>query len=274
MKFIEIVTLFGFFLAASGQASVTVLRSGCALPVPVVPHDGPGCGIPSFVNATEFGDNANSVGILRVIPQQRGLTMDLQVMNLSRPDLVITAWVLWVDENNPDNPDVFQVADVASPLTSYRAAFSSGMGRDPNRLTYVSATEARLRVRLNFNPTYSNEGALARRTSCLQSDVPGIQDTELRQPMVPGREQRIGVSSDFLRRYDQNTGFERLDRNGRPLVVRSPVSALAVTLIAHTDRMTHGISPGDLVVDHFEVMSFFFRGEIGNPTRQYAQTQA
>lgn len=259
------ILLLGSF--AFAQQRAVVVQHGCANPLPVLPHDGPGCGVSAEVNITEFGDNNDAVGTLRIIPQSRGLTMDVRVRDLSRPDLVITAWVLWIDDSNPNNPEIFRVADPASPMTSFRAPFSSGLGNDPNRLIYTSPTAARIRRRMNFNPTYPNEGALARRDSCFQSDQPGIQGTDLTQPEVPGTGIRVGTSSDFLRRFDQDTGFELLDRRGRPLVVPSPVRALAVTLIVHTDRTTHGISPGDLGVDHFELMSFFLPANVGSPTR-------
>lgn len=252
---------------AVAQPRAVVIEHGCANPLPVLPHDGPGCGVSAEVNTTEFGDNNDAVGTLRIIPQSRGLTMDVRVSNLSRPDLVITAWVLWIDDRSTNNPEIFRIADPASPMTSFRAPFTSGMGRDPNRLIYIGPTDARIRKRLNFNPTYPNEGALARRDSCFQSDQPGVQETDFAQPEVPGTGIRVGVSSDYLRIYDQETGFEKLDRQGRPIVVPSPVRALAVTLIVHTDKTTHGISPGDLGVDHFELMSFFLPPEIGSPTQ-------
>lgn len=76
----------------------------------------------------------------------------------------------------------------------------------------------------------------------------------------------IPTSSDYLRQFDPDSGFERLDDNGVPLVVRSPVRALGVEIIAHVDRMTHGIAQGVGNVDHYFVLFFPFDKPFGKKT--------
>ena len=55
---------------------------------------------------------------------------------------------------------------------------------------------------------------------------------------------------------DDFTGFQVLDHDYRPVLLESPVPAIAVAIVAHADDTTHGISPGVPMVDHFEVVSF------------------
>lgn len=121
-------------------------------------------------------------------------------------------------------------------------------------------------TRLNFNPTYAHEGALTRETFSFQKDVVGIQNKWVRQYPTPGGV-FIPTSSSYLRRYSRKTGFEKLNRSGRPYIVRSPVKALGVEIIAHVDKTTHGISQGVGGVDHYFVLFFPFEKALGKPTR-------
>lgn len=151
-----------------------------------------------------------------------------------------------------------QVADHVSPCAPYTASYSSGMSREePNRLRYVGRKTASFYTRLNFNPTYGGEGALTRYLYSFQKDVPGIQRTAQRQPAIRGAGGRfMPTSSDYLREYDPKTGYEKLDRSGKPVIVRSPLKAIGIAIVAHIDKTTHGIAPGYLGVDHFEIASF------------------
>ena len=136
---------------------------------------------------------------------------------------------------------------------------------DPNRLTYKNATRAKLSVDLNFNPTMPCEGALTRETFSFQKDVVGIQGTRFRQPKTPGGV-FIPTSSSFLRKYDEETGFELLDANGFAEIVRSPVAALGVEIVAHTDKATHGVSQGVGGTDHYFLIFFPFTRAVGAKT--------
>lgn len=138
--------------------------------------------------------------------------------------------------------------------------------QEPNRFRYADKSTARFRTQLNFNPTYAGEGALTRFLYSFQKDVPGIQSTSWQQHAIAGTGGRfVPTSSDYLRTYDPKTGWEVLDGNGRPVVVRSPLKAIGVAVVAHLDRTTHGIAPGYLGVDHFEIASFLLE-KFGKPT--------
>lgn len=103
---------------------------------------------------------------------------------------------------------------------------------------------------------------------CVQKDVPGIQDTEARQYQLSGSDGLYSPStSSFLRRYDPDTGFEILRPDGRPEVVRSPTRAITIIVASHIDRTTHGITPGRVTFDHYDLMAFpLDKVTIGKPT--------
>lgn len=145
------------------------------------------------------------------------------------------------------------------------AAFTTGMGREPNQFKYTDATTAVLRVKLNYNPTYANEGPLARDPFCYQSDIPGIQKTKFRQYPLNAQGRFSPTTSHFLRKYDPVTGWE-IREKGLPVIVRCPLKPFGIAVANHIDRTTHGISQGVLGVDHYEIMSFSLKDEvIGNP---------
>lgn len=154
-----------------------------------------------------------------------------------------------------------------SPCAPFDAPFFSGLGREPNEFRYVSPTSAVLRARLNFNPTYANEGPLHRMVPCFQRDVPGIQRTPQRQFPNPRTGEFVPSASSFLRKYDPATGFELRDADGRPELIRSPTRALAIIVASHLDRLTHGVTPGNFMTDHYDLMVFKI-GDIvlGKPT--------
>lgn len=237
--------------------------------MPTAPHAGSGCGIPKSVDPKIYGDNSNSRGLLGILPGKSGLEFDIRLFNLSRPDHVMTAWIFWANPFSTNLPPIFQVADVASPCAPFTAGFPTGLGREPNEFVYQSATEARLKVRLNFNPTFPGEGALVRRVGCFQKDVPKIKGTRFEQFPIPRGYKTVFVptSNNFLRKYDPETGFEVLNANKRPKVVRSPVKALFIDVVSHLDKTTHGISPGAFMVDHYSLMTFPLDiVQIGNKT--------
>lgn len=247
---------------ALAQPHTIVLPGVCFNFDPVLPTDGPGCGIPAFVNATEFGDNSRTNATLVLKLGRNRAVLDFTLDNLPKPDLVLTAWLVWLGGPGP-TPDVFTFASAVSPCSSFRARYSAGMNREPNQFRYTSATQARLNASLNFDPTRPNQGALVANNPTLQSNVPSIQSSPLRQPPARGtRDAFIPITGHFLRRYDAATGFQRLDRRGRPVPVRSPVRARAVVVAAHIDRATHGLLPGLPGVDHYEIVSFALTGAI------------
>ena len=53
-----------------------------------------------------------------------------------------------------------------------------------------------------------------------------------------------GTGSSYLFEFDNVTGFRKTDANGRPIVVRSPQPIAFFAVVMHTDKQTHGLSPG------------------------------
>lgn len=194
----------------------------------------------------------------------------LVLLNPVPEALVISAWLVWIDRNSTTPlPAVFDIANRASPLTPYTARFSSGFARNPHEFKYYGKTVALLRQKLNFNPTYPNEGPLARRTYSYQNDIPGINQTIYNH--YPGYDglnfpYHVPTSSDYLRQYVNVTGYEVLDANGLTTVARSPIKALGIEVISHRDKVTHGIAQGIEGVDHDRLVFFNFGTAIGSPT--------
>lgn len=87
---------------------VAIVKNNCDFTFGV-PHTGPGCGIPEYIDPAVFGNNNNSRGTLRITPRRSGLTLSFTIVDLPRPDLVLTAWILWSDPTNPNKPKVFKV---------------------------------------------------------------------------------------------------------------------------------------------------------------------
>lgn len=69
---------------------------------------GDSCGVPAFVDVAQFGDNKNTTGRMFVTPSTTGLKIDIRLFNLPRPDLVLTAWIIWVPFGQT-KPPIFQV---------------------------------------------------------------------------------------------------------------------------------------------------------------------
>ena len=92
------------------------------------------------------------------------------------------------------------------------------------------------------------------------------------EPMVQS------VGSSFLRSFDMNTGFQNLDGNGKPVLIKSPLPVAFIAIVAHVDKTTHGINPGVPILpipglsvttgDHFLVGIFDLRAFHFSPTSQ------
>lgn len=103
--------------------------------------------------------------------------------------------------------------------------------------------------------------------SCFQKDVPGIQKTDLQQYPNPRTGEFVPSGSSFLRRFDPDTGYMILGKDGKPELVKSPTRALSIIVASHLDRTTHGITPGKFMTDHYDLMVFPLTGiVVGRPT--------
>lgn len=168
-----------------GGAVTTVIRGVCMnRDPPTEATVGNSCGIPDFADVNVFGDNMDTTGVMRATPiiddDGGGLHLRISLANLPKPDLVLTAWIIWVP-GGVTEPEIFEVANHAIPAAPTTAGYTSGFGVDPNEFQYTSSKRAVLDVRLNFNPTYPGQGPLTRENFCFQKDVVGIKKTDLRQ---------------------------------------------------------------------------------------------
>ena len=77
-------------------------------------------------------------------------------------------------------------------------------------------------------------------------DQTGINATITPEALqTPGFMAGISVTgSSYLFEFDNFTGFRMTDSNGRPVVIRSPNPISFFAVVLHTDKQTHGLSPG------------------------------
>ncbi len=192
------------------------------------------------------------------------------------PSWVITAWVSYFFPGPgvvpPDpifgGPATPPVAGVSAPVASTDAGFTEGLGLEPNQMVVRSGGRGKLEVVLDYNPLQADQGPLRNvLVATQQGDAPPGSPAE--QPTCcTGVLQSVG--SSYLRAFDAN-GFQVLDADGHPEIVRSPVPVEFMLLVIHVDGITHGINPGlpifpfpgvpAVVGDHF-VLGIFDLSEI------------
>lgn len=86
--------------------------------IPSLPNTGPGCGVPDYIpnfDVDSFGDNNNTIGFLRISRARGGLQLRFRIVNIPVPDLVLTAWIQWIDPLDGNKPDVFKVRSPRPP---------------------------------------------------------------------------------------------------------------------------------------------------------------
>lgn len=115
VSYFSAVFLFATFLALSA-AQTTIIKGICPGRDPPLATVGNSCGVADFVNIIEFGDNMDTTGRLRVDPIEGGLKLKINVNNLPKPDLVLTAWLVWVPFGVTD-PPIFEVRLQANETT-------------------------------------------------------------------------------------------------------------------------------------------------------------
>ena len=209
-------------------------------------------------------------GELRIVAFDNDTTLAWVELDGMAPDLVITAWLVFVPPGSPPPAPIFApigpgmppVAAPSAPMAATTARFSEGAGWEPNRLRVWNSGRARVIALLDYNPLKSGQAPLRNGMVAVnQGAAPAGSGAE--QPLccpdavippAPGpRLQPIG--SSFLRRFDPATGFQMLGENGRPELVRSPVPVPLIVVIVHIDRTTHGINPG-IVIPPFAEAGF------------------
>lgn len=86
------------------SAKSFIIRGMCPEKVPPRARAGNSCGIPDFVDPSIFGDNADTTGTLRALSRSRGLDLTITLTKLPKPDLVLTAWIIWTPFGETDPP--------------------------------------------------------------------------------------------------------------------------------------------------------------------------
>ena len=214
----------------------------------------PPCLLPTNLPAEFVSPNPS--GTLHIKEKGNGeysFSMDLEGLE---PDLVVTAWVSYFFPGGPVAPHpIFDpigeglppIAGVSAPLAPTTAAFTEGMAPEPNEFAIRPNGKAKLRVALDYNPLLPHTGPLRNgMANTQQSLAPAGSDSE--QPLCcpngfPAPDFQP-VGSSLLRAFDLSTGFQQLDANGRPILIRSPRAVDFIAIVVHTDKTTHGINPG------------------------------
>lgn len=175
--------------------------------------------------------------------------MDITLKDIN-PDLVLTAWVSHTFPNPPPTCDGCEILTTeidgrgVSPAAPITAGFTGGIGPDPNQFTCNPGGKCRLKVNLGFNLLAGGAAPLTNATEHDQgsnTDLPGYPG--LQAPDCCGHDIPQQVTTSWLRQYDE-FGFQVLDENGLPVVLRSPIPPASIVVVAHIDKITHGVSSG------------------------------
>ena len=97
--------------------------STCIDSAPAVPARRTGCGVLPFMDQKVFGNNADSRGVAVATPTKHGMRFTLRLKRLSRPNLVLTAWLVYALPGNPRNPPIF---NVRTPPSAARTSDARG----------------------------------------------------------------------------------------------------------------------------------------------------
>jgi hypothetical protein len=262
--------------ALAEESQRAVLNTQIAMTCPSPPGEEPGappCVLPDDLDPQFVSPNPSGQAHL-VVHDDDTAQINIQLEGLA-DDLVLTAWVAYFQPPGPIPHPIFEphgeglppLASVAVPMAPTYAGFTEGLGQEPNQFTYNGDGRAHLMVALDYNPLKANQGPL-RNGLVSTNQVAASVESGAHQPdcCPDGRPQAIG--SSYLRRFDDQ-GFQLLDANGRPQLLRSPVPAAYLVVIAHIDKTTHGINAGNIIIpapgipastgDHFTVGIFDLR---------------
>ncbi len=229
-------------------------------PPPPAPGGEPGIGsLPPCLLPTNLDPSfvsPNPSGVAKVRTTGNGNTKFVIHLKGLDPNLVVTAWVSYFFPGgpvaphpifDPIGPGLPPIAGVSAPLAPTTAAFTEGLGPEPNSFQINANGNAKLIVELDYDPFLPAQGPLRNAMAeTNQSIAPSGHDAE--QPLCcpDGFPAPIyqAAGSSYLRAYDMNTGYQQLDSNGNPILIRSPRAVDFLAIVVHTDKTTHGINPG------------------------------
>lgn len=241
-------TLSALVLLVAGPAQGTVHRFDVPMtcfPAPDAPATPP-CLVPAGLDPATL-DGTSGRMVLKT--RADGATSVMISLDGLDPAWVITAWVSYYFPGPgviPPDP-VFGTAEgpgvaaVSAPLAPTTAAFTEGMGPEPNQMTVKSNGEGFLWLVLDYDPLRAGQGPL-RNDLVFTEQTAAPEGSAAMQPECCGSAIQA-VGSSYLRVFDED-GFQVLDAAGAPELVRSPVPVAFVVLVIHLDGTTHGINPG------------------------------
>ena len=235
-----------------------VIEMTC-FPPPPPPGSPPGMGprppclLPAGIAPEFISPDPSGLAKVNINPDGTA-SFDIVLEGLA-PDLVITAWTSYFFPGGPVPDPIFgpiaeslpPLAGVSAPLAPTYAGFTEGMGPEPNSFTLNGSNKAKLKVTLDYNPLLAGQGPL-RNAMAETNQILAPAGSEAEQPLccpdgfptpVPQ-----AVGSSLLRAFDLATGFQQLDEDGIPVLIRSPLPVAFLAIVVHVDKTTHGINPG------------------------------
>ena len=283
-KCVSLAALFlvlGMTTLASSKTNITMT---CFPPPPPAGEDPgigppPPCLLPVGISS-EFISPSPS-GTATYTTQKDGtVTLDIELHGMA-PGLVLTAWISYYFPGLQNPPDpIFApteggvgIAAVSAPLAPTTASFSDGLSANPNQfVSKKNDGNYSLVVTLDYNPLISGAGPLRNGlVNVTQAGAPS--DSVAYQPLccpngIPAPSYEP-IASAYLRAFDPVTGYQLRDSLGRSQLIRSPVPVAFVAIVAHVDKLAHGINPGIPILpvpgttadsgDHFLVGMFDLR---------------
>ncbi|MFK7848309.1 MAG: T9SS type A sorting domain-containing protein [Rhodothermales bacterium] len=257
----------------------------------------PPCLLPTNLDPSVVAPDPSGQLALKEMPNgETKITIDLEGLD---EDMVITAWTSYFFPGgpvaphpifDPIGPGLPPIAGVSAPMAPTTAAFTEGMAPEPNQFDIKSNGKSKLTIFLDYDPLLPGQGPLRNdMVTTNQALAPAGDDAE--QPLccpagVPAPSYQP-VGSSFLRAFDPATGFQRLDANGRPVLIRSPRAVDFIAIVVHSDKTTHGINPGIPILpipglsattgDHYLLGIFDLRAlhpSSGNQPAQFIPSEA
>ena len=169
--------------------------------------------------------------------------------------MVVTAWFVHFPPNQPQPNPIFApigpglpaVALIDSPLAATTAAYSEGLSTEPNQLYIKENGSARLKAKLDYNPLKSNQVPLVNSmvtVNQILAPAGSVAEQGNCCDDFPAGPRPEPIGGSYLRKFNQVTGTQMKDANGRPMLVRSPGRPVAIAVFVHIDGTTSGMVPG------------------------------
>ena len=283
------IFIFFFITPINVHAQVNEVVEMTCFPPPPAPGSPPGIGppppclLPAGIDPEFISPDPSGLARVSINPDGTA-SFDIVLEGLA-PDLVVTAWTSYFFPGGPVPDPIFgpiaeglpPIAGVSAPLAPTYAGFTEGMGPEPNSFKLNGSGKAKLKVTLDYNPLLAGQGPL-RNAMAETNQILAPAGSDAEQPLccpdgfpapVPQ-----AVGSSLLRAFDLSTGFQQLDEDGIPVLIRSPLPVAFLAIVVHVDKTTHGINPGVPILpipglsvttgDHFLLGIFDLRSLYGS----------